>query len=106
MRSYKADANVNCRLAIRGISPGPHVMAVGYHANAGKEIAGIAPCRSIETPFRDAGPLTPSPRAKSGLPDFATKHGRSRINPTFGWRRSDEGAPAVRYGFIVTPHPS
>ena len=54
---------------------------------------------------RDAGPITPSPHAKSGLPDFATKSDRSRIDPTSVGEGRDEGAPALRYGNIVTPSP-
>jgi penicillin-insensitive murein endopeptidase len=54
---------------------------------------------------RDARPFTPSPRAKSGKPDFAIINDRSRIDPTSAGEGRDEGGRAERYGIIVAPSP-
>src|SRR5215469_14537695 len=57
---------------------------------------------------RDATPFTPSPHAKSGLPDFATKHDRSRIYPTSvgeGGMRGSDGAIRNRRSPLTPPSP-
>jgi GntR family transcriptional regulator, trigonelline degradation regulator len=52
---------------------------------------------NILRPRRRLG-RTPSPRAKSGLPDLATKHGRSRKNPTSAGevKKSEPAVPLIR----------
>src|SRR5579862_5386419 len=69
MRSYKADANVSCRLAIGGISPVLRLMAVGLPCGCGQGNSGgrLAVMSRFPSGRHDLSLLLPACGEKVGM---------------------------------------